>query len=406
MALNAPQDTAVTEKSGEKAGRTDAPHRPPAVVCGAAARRAAHLSAFQPALLVADLGLRVPLCGSDVCAGCRGGASWAAEPGKVVLFHPSPWLGISFIALILFVAVFTNVRARGVYSFMLILIAGGLFWVALKIPGVDTAFGWLSLLRVHLNLAFYLTFSILLMFIWLFVIVFVDHFTWWRFSPGQVIEEHRIGQATGHAYNTEGMVVRRLPDDLFRHRILGLGLFGLGTGDFIVKPPYEDPFEIHNVWRASRKQRHMETDDRHADHRVRASQDLGPGRPAAARGSTGLALLFFFVPAIWVDYQLPLTPLYGAGGAPEGGRNCSIADSGRTHHDQDRARHRRRQRALRHPRAEECALGGRTIALGRRLPTRSCSPSSTDCRSASCPATAAATRCRRRRSTSAPTSTH
>lgn len=182
----------------------------------------------------------------------------AASSDKVVLFHPSPWLGISFIALILFVAVFTNVRARGVYSFMLILVAAGLLWGAMRIPGIETAFGWLSLLRVHLNLAFYLTFSALLMIIWLFVIVFVDHFTWWRFSPGQVIEEHRIGQATGHAYNTEGMVVRRLPDDLFRHRILGLGFIGLGTGDFIVKPPYEESFEIHNVWKASRKQRRME----------------------------------------------------------------------------------------------------------------------------------------------------
>lgn len=182
----------------------------------------------------------------------------ASADNKVVLFHPSPWLGISFIALVLFVGVFTNVRARGVYSFMLILVAAGLFWAVLHIPGIQTAIGWLSLLRVHLNLAFYLTFSVLLMLIWVFVIVFVDHFTWWRFSPGQVIEEHRIGQATGHAYNTEGMVVRRLPDDLFRHRILGLGLIGLGTGDFMVKPPYEEAFEIHNVWRASRKQRHME----------------------------------------------------------------------------------------------------------------------------------------------------
>src|SRR5581483_5929524 len=182
----------------------------------------------------------------------------ASSTEKVVLFHPSPWVGISFIGLVLFVAVFTNVRARGVYSFMLILIAGGLFWATLHIPGIDTALGWLPLLRVHLNLAFYLTFSILLLIIWLFVIVFVDHFTWWRFSPGQVIEEHRIGQATGHAYNTEGMVVRRLPDDLFRHRILGLGLRRLGTGDFMVKPPYEESFEIHNVWRANRKQRRME----------------------------------------------------------------------------------------------------------------------------------------------------
>lgn len=198
------------------------------------------------------------LCAALTYAQGIGVPQLAAAPGKVVLFHPSPWLGISFIVLILFVAVFTNVRARGVYSFMLILVAGVAFWATLHIPGVDTAFGWLSLLRVHLNLAFYLTFSALLLIIWLFVIVFVDHFTWWRFSPGQVIEEHRIGQATGHAYNTEGMVVRRLPDDLFRHRVLGLGFLGLGTGDFMVKPPYEESFEIHNVWRASRKQRHME----------------------------------------------------------------------------------------------------------------------------------------------------
>jgi hypothetical protein len=182
----------------------------------------------------------------------------ASAEGKVVLFHPSPWLGISFIGLVLFVAVFTNVRARGVYSFMLIMVAGALFWGILHIPGIETALAWLPLLRVHLNLAFYLTFSILLMFIWLFVIVVVDHFSWWRFSSGQVIEEHRIGQATGHAYNTEGMVVRRLPDDLFRHRILGLGLLGLGTGDFMVKPPYEESFEIHNVWKANSKQRRME----------------------------------------------------------------------------------------------------------------------------------------------------
>jgi hypothetical protein len=198
-----------------------------------------------------------------VCAGLTylqgiGVPQLAATTDKEILFHASPWLGISFISLVLFVVVFTNVRARGVYSFVLLLVAGGLVWGATYVPGIDRAMGWASLLRVHLNLAFYLTFSVLLMLIWLFVIVFIDHFTWWRFSPGQVIEEHRVGQATGHAYNTEGMVVRRLPDDFFRHRILGLGLVGLGTGDFMVKPPYEDAFEIHNVWKANAKQRNME----------------------------------------------------------------------------------------------------------------------------------------------------
>jgi hypothetical protein len=185
--------------------------------------------------------------------GIREPAARSEGAEKVILFHPSPWLGLSFIVLILFVVVFTNVRARGVYSIVLVLLTGTAVWGVQKIPGIETAYGWVNLLRVHLNLAFYLTFSLLLMGIWLFVIFLVDRFTWWRFSPGQVIEEHRVGQATGHAFNTEGMIIQRLPDDLFRHRVLGFG-----TGDFVVKPASGDTFEIHNVWRANKKQRLLE----------------------------------------------------------------------------------------------------------------------------------------------------
>ena len=61
-----------------------------------------------------------------------------------------------------------------------------------------------------------------------------------------------------------------------------------------------------------------------------------------------------------------------------------------------RARHRRRQRPLRSARAQERALGDGRDRPGASPRTRSCSPSSTGCRSASCPATGAATRCRRR----------
>ncbi len=167
----------------------------------------------------------------------------AATTDKVILFHRSPWLGISFTALTLFVILFTNVRARGVYSLVLVLVVSGIIWGASRIPGIGGVMTWAGLLRIHLNLAFYVAFSSVLALIWLFVVIFVDHFTWWRFSSGQVIEEHRVGQATGNAFNTEGMVVRRLPDDFFRHRILGLGIvprLGLGTGDFRVKPPHEE----------------------------------------------------------------------------------------------------------------------------------------------------------------------
>ena len=177
----------------------------------------------------------------------------AASDRKEILFYRSPWLGLSFVVLLLFVVVFTNVRVRGIYSFTLVLIAVMLVWAASYLPGIDMALGWLSLVRVYLNLAFYLVFSTLLMLIWFFVIIFVDRFSWWRFSPGQVIEEHGLGQATGHAYNTEGMIVRRLPDDFFRHRLMGFG-----TGDFVVKPANGESFEIHNVPRANKIQRELE----------------------------------------------------------------------------------------------------------------------------------------------------
>ena len=255
----------VLLKDSEPAGAGKRPPSAEARLRKAAGMRPSHLRIYQHSNLLYwwplwAYGYLCPAVTYGFGVGIKELAAQVPEgtPQKVILFFPSPWMGLSYIGLILFVAIFTNVRARGVYSFVLLLLVAGAVWLTLRIPGIEMAMGWASLLRVHLNLAFYLTFSTLLLMIWLFVIVIVDHFTWWRFSPGQVIEEHRIGQATGHAYNTEGMVVRRLPDDFFRHRMLGLGILGLGTGDFIVKPPYEESFEIHNVWRASRKQRHME----------------------------------------------------------------------------------------------------------------------------------------------------
>ena len=39
-------------------------------------------------------------------------------------------------------SIFTNVRARGVYSFVLLLLCRRLVWGVQKIPGIETAFGW------------------------------------------------------------------------------------------------------------------------------------------------------------------------------------------------------------------------------------------------------------------------
>jgi hypothetical protein len=112
----------------------------------------------------------------------------------------------------------------------------------------------LPTLRVHMNLAFYVLFSSLLLLLWLFSVLVIDRMTWVRISTGQVAEEHLLGQAVAHVYPSEGLIVRRLPDDLFRHKLLGLRWFGGGTGDFLIRPAHGESFELHNVWRANAKQ--------------------------------------------------------------------------------------------------------------------------------------------------------
>jgi hypothetical protein len=178
---------------------------------------------------------------------------------KMVKFHPSAWLGLSFVLLVIFVIVFTNVRARVLHTFLILatlaLIAVGIEWAY----GLSKMFVWIPELVVQMNLAFYVAFSTVLMLVWFIVVFGIDRFTVWRFSSGQVIESHRLGQATGNVYDTRGMLMRRLPGDLFRHKILGLGIIGLGTGDLAFRPAAgADPFVLENVWKVNDKQQRIE----------------------------------------------------------------------------------------------------------------------------------------------------
>jgi hypothetical protein len=180
--------------------------------------------------------------------------------GKTIKFYPSAWLGLSFLLLVLFVIVFTNVRARVVHTFLAMATLALLAIAADWSYGLNRAFSWVPELVVQMNLAFYMVFSTALMVLWFLVVFGIDQFTVWRFTSGQVVETHRLGQAAGHVYDTRGMLMRRLPDDFFRHKILGLGFLGLGTGDLVFRPatPGADPFIIENVWKVNEKQKNIE----------------------------------------------------------------------------------------------------------------------------------------------------
>jgi hypothetical protein len=195
------------------------------------------------------------------CAGVtyvRGKPVVLSEDGRPVLIYPGAWLGISFVALVLFVLVFTNARARGVKSlvlFLLLAVAGlsiQLFW------GWDEILRVFPLLLVNMNLAFYVLFSSLLLSAWLLVVLVSDHFVYWEFGPNSIAKKFRFSEGA-ESYTSPQVVTSRQSDDIFVHRLLGLWFLGFGTGDIEIR--FSTPgagqkvYFLKNVWRAAHVER-------------------------------------------------------------------------------------------------------------------------------------------------------
>ncbi len=176
-----------------------------------------------------------------------------SSDGRGVLIHPSAWVGISFVALMLFVLVFTNARARGVKSLVLFLV--------LAVVGllIQLTYGWNEILRVfplllvNMNLAFYLLFSTVLFIAWAFVILGTDHSTYWEFAPNSIAKKYWFTDAA-ESYTSLQVETSRQSDDIFVHRLLGLWFMGFGTGDieirFSTAGSGQKVFFLKNVWRA------------------------------------------------------------------------------------------------------------------------------------------------------------
>lgn len=186
------------------------------------------------------------------------------NPGglKPVNVFPSPWLGISFLCVFFFVVTLSNVKLRGFYALLVIMAIALLIIGVHAVIGLDRIFGALHLLFVYMNEAFYAVTAVFMCGLWCGVVFGVDRMSYYRFTPGQVIEEHRFGQLPGVNLPTDGMTVRRMATDFFRHQILGLSFLGFGTGDFICKPSTvsgHEPLVLENVIQLSRKFPRIET---------------------------------------------------------------------------------------------------------------------------------------------------
>jgi hypothetical protein len=160
-------------------------------------------------------------------------------------------VGLSYVALILLLVIFTNVRLRGIYSVVILLGLAFLIVLFAWLGWWDRIAKILPYLQVRMNTGFYLVFSTALLFIWLLMFLIFDRLTYWRIRPGQMTIEHLIGGGA-ESFDTNALRFQKMSSDLFR---AGLGL---GTGDLQVVGAGPAPLTMANVPFADRKVRAIE----------------------------------------------------------------------------------------------------------------------------------------------------
>jgi hypothetical protein len=174
--------------------------------------------------------------------------------GKALKFSTEPLLGIGFVATLLFVAVFTAIRARGPMSailvFALLLIGVVIHWTV----GWSVILVHVPDLRIHMNQAFYAVVFVTLFPIWLLTTFVFNRLRYLTFEPGPQIRERRLLGGRKANFVPKEFGAKKLDDDIFVHRFLGLWWLGFGTGD--IELTYSDPVVgwhrevVENVWRA------------------------------------------------------------------------------------------------------------------------------------------------------------
>ena len=180
------------------------------------------------------------------------------EGTRPVRIYPDAWLGVSFVALVLFVLIFTNARARGVKSLVLFLV---LLVIGLAVQlsyGWDEVLAYLPLLLVYMNLAFYLLFSTALFVVWVCTTFISDRLSRYEFASGSIAKRVALSEG-GENFVSRLVQTQRQSDDVFVHRLLGLWFLGFGTGDIEVR--FSTPgsgqriYLLKNVWRAAAVER-------------------------------------------------------------------------------------------------------------------------------------------------------
>jgi hypothetical protein len=180
---------------------------------------------------------------------------------KALKVLTSPWLGIGFLAVMFGTLVFTHLRARGIYALIMILVLALIALIVHLIVGWTFVLDLVTLVRVHMNLAYYVVVFTITFVLWVYVAFIHSRFTYGFVGQGEVGWRSPLtGQV--ESYRPLNFQVGKQSDDIIVHKILGLRFLGLGTGDVEVKFDVPGGGSRHhmfkNVWRPDVKVARME----------------------------------------------------------------------------------------------------------------------------------------------------
>jgi len=168
---------------------------------------------------------------------------------STVWFHPSGALGVIFTFTLVLVILMTHFAVRGVASLTVIVSAIAATLFLAYMGWWNTILDAVGHLRIYMNLSFYLFFSTAMFVVWALAVFVFVRFDYYVFRPGQLVHVTVFGGGE-ESFDTRGMSVIKIRDDLFRHWVLGLG-----SGDMHVATTgaRKADFVVHNVLFVSHK---------------------------------------------------------------------------------------------------------------------------------------------------------
>ncbi len=158
-------------------------------------------------------------------------------------------LGVVFVATLFVVALTSTILLRGLVS---IIALAMLLIVAVSFALLDwwtPILAFVGGLDIRMNAAGYLAVGIPLFLAWVVVVMFYDRAQYIVFDQGQIRYVREVGDSEV-VIQSEGAIVEKKRNDIFRHWLLGFG-----TGDLLIRTGggHGQTIELENVLNIGRK---------------------------------------------------------------------------------------------------------------------------------------------------------